>query len=153
MCRVGWSAPCDSSTRNVLRCVRGGVGLQHRAELLLSDFSFLYTQSCNSKCQWFLRLPLPLNGLKLLGKTLNSKGRETGKFGVFKQLLPVCGFRNKTESDGPFLASPPVLGLYFDISFWFFGFFFLHVPYETKESGKKLLPLKCYSSVSWNKET
>lgn len=55
------------------------------------------------ECRWFLKLPLPLGGSKILGKNLNSKGRETRKIVVFRQLLTVRGFslRNKTENDGP----------------------------------------------------
>lgn len=116
-----------SATQNF--CLMTSVSCTHRAAI--------------QKCRWFLRSPLPLGGLKLLGKNLNSKGRETRKYVIFKQLLQVCGFslRNKTESDGPFLASPPVLGLHVLYHFLFVCFF-LCMPCGTKESGKKLLLLK-----------
>lgn len=127
--RVGWGAPWGSSTQSALRlgysttqncCLMTPVSRTHRAAV--------------QDCQWFLRSPLPLGGLNLLGKNINSKGRETRKFVIFKQGLQVRGFRlrNKTESGGPFLASPPVLGLH--VWYVLLGFFFLLcMPYGTKE--------------------
>lgn len=53
-----------AAAHSVLRRVRVGVRLQHHAELLLNDFSFLYTQSCRSEVPLVLKVTVATGWLK-----------------------------------------------------------------------------------------
>lgn len=138
--RVGWGAPCGSSTQSALRlgysttqncCLMTPVSRTHRAAV--------------QDCQWFLRSPLPLGGLNLLGKNINSKGRETRKFVIFKQGLQVRGFRLRNKLKVVVLSLPHHLCLacMSDMSFWvFFSSYACHME-QRKEVAAIKVPFKC----------